>query len=218
MEGREQQASVANEHRLAVERPDHLDAVPELANPRRPDEHAAERDLVRCELDVGLEALHLTAERVPVDHQVCEIEVLAIEHDHPGARAEDGARVGADRLVEAVQLGEAHDRRRLASREHEAVEALELLGKPHLDDVRAESAQGCGVLAEGALQREDADAHRPAHAVSYQPRTSSRSSSASELDEIPTIGSPRPAETSASTLASSKWVVASTIAFARRSG
>src|SRR5262249_57198927 len=44
MEGREQKASVANEDRLAVERPDHLDAVPELANPRRSDEDAAERD------------------------------------------------------------------------------------------------------------------------------------------------------------------------------
>jgi hypothetical protein len=79
--------------------------------------------------------------------------VLAVEHDHPCTRAEDGARIGADRLVEAVQLGEAHDRRRLAARDHEAVEAVELLGKPHLDDVGAEAAQGRRMLTERALQR-----------------------------------------------------------------
>src|SRR4029453_6243838 len=111
MERREQEASVADEYRLAVERADHVDALPELANTRRPDEHTAERNLVGCELDIGFEALHLTAERVPIDDEVREVEMLAIEHDHPRARTEDGARVGADRLVEAVQLGEAHDRR-----------------------------------------------------------------------------------------------------------
>ena len=40
----------------------------------------------------------------------------------------------------------------------------------------------------------------------------------SSADEIPTIGSPRPEETSARTFGSSKCVVASTIAFARVSG
>ena len=74
------------------------------------------------------------------------------------------------------------------------------------------------VLSERTLQREDADPERPLHRECYQPRTSSRSSSASELEEMPTIGSPRPADTSASTLGSSKCVVASTIAFARVSG
>ena len=40
---------------------------------------------------------------------------------------------------------------------HEAVEALELLGLAHLDDVRAERAQHRRVLAEVALNCENAD-------------------------------------------------------------
>src|SRR5918995_1645528 len=52
----------------------------------------------------------------------------------------------------------------------------------------------------------------------YQPRVSSSSLGSSEEVEMPTIGSPRPAETSARILASRKCVVASTIAFARFSG
>ena len=49
--------------------------------------------------------------------------------------------IGADRLVEAVQLGEAHDRRRLAARDHETVEPVELLRQADLDDVGAERAK-----------------------------------------------------------------------------
>jgi hypothetical protein len=45
------------------------------------------------------------------------------------------------------------------------------------------------VLAKGALEREDSHSRPPLHrGSSYQPRTSSRSSSGSELAEIPTIG------------------------------
>ena len=52
----------------------------------------------------------------------------------------------------------------------------------------------------------------------YQPRVSSRSFGSSVAVEMPTIGSPRPAETRASTSASMKCVVASTIARARFPG
>ena len=52
----------------------------------------------------------------------------------------------------------------------------------------------------------------------YQPRVSSSSLGSSDCVEMPTIGSPRPAETRARISASRKCVVASTIAFARRSG
>src|SRR6476659_8645758 len=75
MEGREQKASLANEHRLAVECPDHLDAVPVLANPVRPDELAADRTHVGRQEVVCFEAADETAERVPDDDQVHEIEV-----------------------------------------------------------------------------------------------------------------------------------------------
>src|SRR6185295_15676275 len=52
----------------------------------------------------------------------------------------------------------------------------------------------------------------------YQPRVSSSSLGSSDCVEMPTIGSPRPAETRARISGSRKCVVASTIAFARRSG
>src|SRR5688572_4538346 len=218
MERGEQEPSVAYEHRFAVERTENLHRRAGVTNARRPDEYAAERDLVLGEIDVGLEAAHLPTEGVAVDDQVGDVPMLAVEHDHPGAGAEDRSRVAANRPVEAVQLGEPYDRRRLAARYHEPVETVELVRQPHLDDVRAELAQRGGVVPKCSLEGEDADAQRPLHRRRYQPRTSSRSSSASELDEIPTIGSPSPAETSASTFGSSKCVVASTIAFARVSG
>ena len=92
VERREQQAAVAHEHGLAVELAEHLDLRAEVADAWRADEDAAQRDLVAGEVDVGLEALHLPAERVAIDLEVGEVEVLAIEDDHPRARAEDRAR------------------------------------------------------------------------------------------------------------------------------
>ena len=152
---------------------------------------------------VGLEALHLATERIPVDLEVGDVEVPAIEDDHARTRAEDRSSICANRLVEPVQLGESHDRRRLTAGDDEAVETVELLGQAHLRDLGAELPERRRVLPEGSLQGEDADAQRPLHCPRYQPRTSSRSSSASELAEMPTIGSPRPADTSARTLGSS---------------
>ena len=48
--------------------------------------------LVAGELDVGLEAPHLAAVRVPVDLEVREPEMGAVEHDHPGAGPEHRRR------------------------------------------------------------------------------------------------------------------------------
>ena len=44
------------------------------------------------ESDIRLEAPHLSSEGVAVDGEVGEVPVVAVEEDHPGARAEDGAR------------------------------------------------------------------------------------------------------------------------------
>ena len=71
-----------------------------------------------------LEARDLPAERVPLDDEVDQAEPLAVEHDHPGAGAEDRRRKGSDRLVEAVEAHQSQHRRRLPARDHEAVEAL----------------------------------------------------------------------------------------------
>ena len=115
--------------------------------------------LLALELEVGLEARHLPAVGVAVDLDVDEAEVVAVEQDHPRAGAEHRRREPADRVLEPVEAHQPHDRRRLAARDDEAVESLELLGLPHLDDLRAEPAQHRRVLAEVPLQREDADRH-----------------------------------------------------------
>src|SRR5207248_4887484 len=54
---------------------------------------------------------------------------------------------------------QAHERRRLTTRNDEPVEPVELLRLAHLDDVRAEAAQHRRVLAEVPLHCEDADRH-----------------------------------------------------------
>jgi hypothetical protein len=86
--------------------------------------------------------------------------VAPVEQDHPGAGAEDGAAEALHRLVEPVEPHQASDRGRLAARDDEPVEPFEILRQPHLDHVRAEPAQRCRVLAEVALECEDADRHR----------------------------------------------------------
>ena len=83
--------------------------------------------------------------------------MVAVEQDHPGARPEDRAAEAPDRLLDPVQAHQARDRRRLAAGDDQPVEAVELLGLPHLDRLRAEAAQHGRVLAEVALDGQDAD-------------------------------------------------------------
>ena len=83
--------------------------------------------------------------------------MVAVEHDHPGARAEDGAGETAHRLVEPVEAHQAREGRRLAAGDDQPVEAVQLLGLAHLDDVRAEPAQHRRVLAEVPMHGQNAD-------------------------------------------------------------
>src|SRR5918995_7090650 len=262
VERREQEATVTDEHRLAIVLREHLDVGADLAHAWRPDENAAQLVFIPLDVEVGLEARDLAPVGVSVDDEIDETQVVAVEHDHPSACAEHGSLEAADRLVEPVEPHQAHERRRLAAGNDEPVEPVELLRLAHLEDVCPESAQHRHVLAEVPLEGEDADLHgsilptefarrrrsairrwsraspgwrgtkRSSHTweerrgregttgspASYQPRVSSSCDGSSEAVEMPTIGSPSPAETSASTFGSLKWVVASTIAFARVSG
>ena len=81
------------------------------------------------------------------DLEVGQTEVLAVEQDHPRARAEDRAVERADRLVEPVRAPQARDRRRLAARDDKPVEPVQMLRAADLDDVRAERAKRAGMLA-----------------------------------------------------------------------
>ncbi len=79
--------------------------------------------------------------------------MIAVEHDHPRARSENGAAEAPHRLVETVQAREPHDRRRLAAGDHEAVEAFEILREPNLDDIGTQAAESALVLAKRTLKR-----------------------------------------------------------------
>ena len=116
--------------------------------------------VVPLQPQLGFEARDLASVRVPVDLDVDEPEVPAVEQDHPRARTEDGALEPSDRLLQTVQPHQPGDRGRLAARDDEAVEAVELLGQADLDRVGTEPAQYGHVLAEIALQGQNSDPHR----------------------------------------------------------
>src|SRR6187402_356932 len=124
MERGDEHAPVAQQDRLPVELREHLDTRTDVADARCADEDATEGPLVAGEREVRLEARDLAPVRVPIDDEVGEAEMVAIDEDHSRARAEDRRREPADRLVEAVERGELEDRRRLAARDHEPVEPL----------------------------------------------------------------------------------------------
>ena len=91
MERRDEDAPLPREHGMPVVLGEDLDLRACLLDPRRADEHAAERLLVARDVEVGLEAVHLPPPRVPLDFEVDETEVIPVEDDHPRARAEDRA-------------------------------------------------------------------------------------------------------------------------------
>jgi hypothetical protein len=140
----------------------------------RPNEDAAEGRLLPVELDVVLEAGDLTAVRVPFDLEVHELEMPAVEQDHSRAGPEERAGEGRERLLEAVDPHETAHRGRLAAGNDEAVEPVELLRLADLDDVGSEPAEHGGVLAEVALNCQDADAEPFAHPARTLPRAFSR--------------------------------------------
>jgi hypothetical protein len=82
--------------------------------------------------------------------------VLGVADDQPGAGAEDRATrlvVGAKRRVEPRRLDALDDRRALAARDDQAVEAGEVVGGADLACFGAELAQRLGVRLEVALDR-----------------------------------------------------------------
>src|SRR6266540_418080 len=138
------------------------------------------------------EARDLPTVGIPIDLEIHQTQVVAVEHDHPGAGAEQRAGEGANGLIEAVEPHQAHEGRGLTARHDKAVEAGQLLRLAHLADFRAQTAQHRCVLAKVALDGQHTDAW--AH---YQPRVSSSSSGASVAAESPLIASPSPRETRA---------------------
>ena len=183
-----------------------------LLDPRRADEHRADRLALEVgELELRLEGVHLAAERVAPRDDVHDAEVLAVEHDQPGARAEHRRAGGgelAQRLGEALALDAERHRRRLAARQDEPVEPVEVRRDAHLTHVGAERAQDARVRGEPALEGEDAD---------YQPRLASSLLGSSLRASRLCIAVPSPSDARATRSGSAKCVVASTIAARARS-
>src|SRR5688572_109076 len=163
VERRGENTAFADEDRLPAQASEHLHVRARLCQPGRPDEDAAEGLFVPVELDVVLEARDLAAVGVALDLDVHEVEMPAVEENHPRAGAEERAGEGRERLLEAVDPHETAHRGRLAAGNDEAVEPVELLRLADLDDVGAEPAEHGGVLAEVALDCQDADADPFAH-------------------------------------------------------
>src|SRR4051794_8423730 len=164
MERGDEDPSLPREHRMAVDLRQHLDVGPGLLDPRRADEAGARGLVAETDVEIRLERMHLAAERVPADADVREPEVVAAEHDHPGARPEDRRLEPAQRLVEAVQRHQPCDRRRLAAGKDQPVEPLQVRGQADFDRLRPEAAQDRRVLAEVPLHGEDTDPKRQLHA------------------------------------------------------
>src|SRR6266540_1718873 len=157
VEGRDQEAPLAEQDRFAVQLGEHFYPWACLGDARRPDKDSAQRLILAGELDVGFKARHLSSVGVSAHDHVDEAEVVTVEEDHARARAEDRAGEAANRLLQAVNAKQPPDRRRLAARNDQAVEALELLDFSHLHRLCAEAAQDSRVLAEVALDGENPD-------------------------------------------------------------
>src|SRR5689334_13376454 len=99
VEGGDEEPALARQHRMAVDLREHLDVRPRVLEPRRADEDGAQRLVAVPDVEVGLEAPHLAAERVAPRRVVPEAEVASVEDDHPGARAEDRAAEVAHGVV-----------------------------------------------------------------------------------------------------------------------
>src|SRR2546430_4624933 len=159
VERRHEDATVAHQHRLAPVLREHLDVLPHGTDPRRPDEDAAQRLGLPFEPKIRFEACDLAAVGVPVDLEVDEAEMVAIEDDHPRAGAENGTLELANRFVEAVESHQTHERGGLAAGDDQPVQSGELLRLPDLHGVRAEATQHRRVLAKVALQSQNTDLH-----------------------------------------------------------
>ena len=131
MEGRGEHAALADRHRVALPGRQHLHPVAGPLHPGRPDEDRAQRLLPRPgHLEVRLEALQLPAEGVAPRGHVDEAEVLVIADDQPGAGAEDRPPrlvMGDQPRLESRRGDQPRHRRRLAARDHQAVESLQPL-------------------------------------------------------------------------------------------
>src|SRR5919108_3094421 len=125
MERAEQYVPLANRDRVIPNPRQDLDVGAVLLDPRRPDEHPANR--VGTEpghVELRLEARDLASERVAPGSDIDEAEMLTVAEDHPRAGPEDGTPslgVRANRGLERIALDRPADRGALAPGDDEPV-------------------------------------------------------------------------------------------------
>ena len=155
MEGDGENVPLSYGHGVAIHLSQHVNVFPDLLHPRSPNEHCVER--LALEGELGLERRQLTTERVAADLDVEDTEVVPIQHDHPGAGAQDRptARDELDeRRTKPFTLHAEPDGGGLATGDHERVEPVEVRGRAYLAYLRTELGQGPCVSFEPALQGE----------------------------------------------------------------
>ena len=155
---------------------------------------------------VGLEAVQLTAEGVALDGDVHQVQggLIAVDilchEDRPGAGAPHGVLFGEnfEGLDQMIGFGQPGKGGGLATGHDQTVQALQLLGFAHLDNIHSQRFEDGLMLRKTSLESENADLHY----LYYQPRVEISSSSGIVDIWRPTIGSPRSSLTSARILAS----------------
>jgi hypothetical protein len=154
---------------------DNLNVGAQAFDPRGSDEDRV-KGLARewREFNVGLERIDLATERIPSDRDVeaaeCDLALNAIdhpvsEHDHPGAGAiswhpRDEALTQRFQQIERDR--QLVHRGRLAARNDQRVDGVELGRTPNQARFRTNGGQNSDVLAHVTLKREDTDP-RAAH-------------------------------------------------------
>ena len=122
-----------------------------------------------------------------------------------------------DRFQQLVPHQQLADGGGLAAGQDQPFHRSQVLGSAHLDGFGSKLGERLDMLEKGALESQDAYPGGGS-GQAYQPRLCTSSRSGIEAMFRPDIASPRSREISTSRAASRKWVVASTMALARRAG
>jgi len=177
MEGRRHQRPLLNGDdstggRAGANASENVDLLAGLLHPGRANEHGMERmirDGFSREIKIRLEAVDLTSERVAANRDVetaegllpaARVEDPVRQHDHAGAGAQ-GRQAGAQPIPQWLEDLERHGELghggRLAARQNDSVEAVQLGGSPYRPDLGAASSQRRTVFADVALEGKDTD-------------------------------------------------------------
>lgn len=170
MKGHPQKVALLDPYDSVIEPSDHPHPQTDLFHPRRPDKDARIRvfwPLVRqVKCNLRLEAVDLPPKCVATHGHVHDAEKglprargAPGQHDEAGAGTEDGpfGHELSQRTGEAVLLYELTHGGAFAAGDDETIELLELRRQAHLPHPGPQAPEHAGVLAEGALEGEDAD-------------------------------------------------------------